>query len=194
MMTRYIFRLFFIACMLLCSNSWGMSQEQECLKGVCFDKVVQVSDSKVDSQLDLLGVSRFSYYFFKVYTGALYYPKGEAFELGTKPLRLELHYLREIDREDLIKPATDFLGEHCKDYPAIADRVAKINKLYRSVKNGDRYSLEFYPGRGTSLSFNGKLLGSIEGDDFAKEYLAIWLSEKTAAKSFRDEVLKGVLN
>ncbi len=163
--------------------------EQECLKGVCFDKVVQASNVK----LDLLGVSRFTYYFFKVYTGALYYPKDEKFELGAKPLRLELHYLRDIDREDLIKPATDFLNKHCKDYTKIADRVKRINKLYKSVKNGDRYTLQFSPGEGTSLSFNGEQVGIIEGDDFAKEYLAIWLSEKTAAKSFRDEVLQGSL-
>lgn len=180
----YIFLFFFS--LFLSTAAAAEESSLECRKSVCFSKLILVNNQKIP----LRAVAQFNYYFFKVYTGALYYPSNSQFEVGKKPFRLELSYLRAIEKSDLIKPASDFLEKYSTNFPKIKDRVLKINSLYRSVKKGDRYSLQYEPQKGTSLYFNNELLGTIAGEDFAKEYFAIWLSNNTQAKSFRDKLFK----
>ncbi|MDD1633559.1 MAG: chalcone isomerase family protein, partial [Methylococcaceae bacterium] len=62
------------------------------------------------------------------------------------------------------------------------------NRLYRDVKEGDRYALDYAPGKGTTLSLNGSPLGTIEGADFAAAYYAIWLGAKPISDTMRDEL------
>jgi len=162
--------------------------ENICRRGSCFP----LQSVTGPAPLPLRAVARFSYYFFKVYDGALYYPSGSVeLSLGQQPLKLELVYLRDISREDLIQPSIDYLKSHVPEkFDSLAERLATINKAYQSVKEGDRYALEFFPGRGITLYFNGEKKVNIEGDDFAEAYLGIWLSKNTAAGSFRKTLLK----
>jgi len=158
-----------------------------CRKGSCFPSK-SITGS---APLPLRAVARFSYYFFKVYDGGLYYPPGnEEISLGQQPIKLELVYLRDIEREDLIQPSIDYLKKHLPNkFDSLAERLATINKEYQSVQAGDRYALEFFPGRGTTLYFNGEKKVNIEGGDFAEAYFGIWLSKNTEAGSFRQNLL-----
>jgi hypothetical protein len=108
----------------------------------------------------------------------LYYPAGKfSLKLGADPLKLELVYLRNIERDDLVQPSIDYLEKYSSaSYEGLKERLDLLNTHYQSVKGGDRYSLEFVPGKGTTLSFNGEAKVTIPGDDFAREYLGIWLS------------------
>ena len=111
-------------------------------------------------------------------------------QLGVDPLKLELVYLRNIERDDLVQPSIDYFQKHSSSsYEGLKERLDLLNTHYQSVKEGDRYSLEFVPGKGTTLSFNGEAKVTIPGDDFAREYLGIWLSNNTQAKSFRKSLV-----
>ena len=72
---------------------------------------------------------------------------------------------------------------------AIQERLDRINALYPDPEKGDRCAITFVPGKGTELSFNGKSLGWIEGDDFAEAYFSIWLGEQPASTALRDDLL-----
>jgi len=182
---------FLIFCQLFCLSIFFpeiVSAEKACIKGSCFFKQIEIGN-KI---LPLRGLARFNYYIFRVYDGALYYPAGlRNLSLGDTVLRLELRYLRSISRDDLIQPSREYLKEHIPDniFSNIQDRVEEINKFYQPVEEGDKYALEFIPGQGTSLYFNGDKKVTIPGDDFAKAYFGIWLAKDTAAQKFRKKII-----
>ena len=128
-----------------------------------------------------------------VYNAALYLPAdipgSEA--LGDLPKRLELRYHISIKGEKFGESAEPFLN---KNVPAEAlarlkPRIEQLNRLYRDVKEGDRYALDYTPGKGTTLSLNGSPLGTIEGADYAAAYFAIWLGAKPISDTMRDELM-----
>ena len=69
------------------------------------------------------------------------------------------------------------------------DRLAKLNRAYVDVKPGDRYTLTYVPGKGTTLRLNGNPLVTVEGADFATAYFRIWLGEDPISPQLRDLLL-----
>ncbi|HMO04609.1 MAG TPA: chalcone isomerase family protein [Kiritimatiellia bacterium] len=156
-----------------------------------FPATVTLSDGVT---LERRGVSQLTVgYIFKVYHAALYLPPGSGPEdaLADAPRHLEIHYLRNISREDFIKAADDMLtAQHAPEViRSIQAGIDQINALYRDVKKGDRYALTYQPGIGTTLTFNGEVQGVIEGADFARIYFSIWLGENNPYQEFRDRLV-----
>ena len=131
---------------------------------------------------------------FKVYAAALYLetPEHATRVLEDVPKRLEIAYLRNIPRQELIKAAEQHLSAHFKtaEIDAIRDRLDRINALYSDVRPGDRYALTYQPGTGCVLERNGQVLGRAEGYDFARIYFDIWLGKNCSQPAFRDLLLK----
>ena len=129
----------------------------------------------------------------RVYSSALYLQKPEdaANILGNVPKRLEITYYRDISAKDCIDIGDKYLKKNLgrEQLAAIRDGVAAINLLYRDLKNGDRYVLEYQPGKGTTLTHNGTLLGTIAGEAFGASYFAIWLGEKSPGEDLRKAML-----
>lgn len=132
-------------------------------------------------------------YIFRVYWAALHVGEGVPTEavLEDVPKRLEIVYLRNIFAADLIKAGDDMLRRHLspEQLAAIQSRVDDINRLYRDVRAGDRYTLTYVPGFGSELAFNGTPLGVIPGADFAGPYFGIWLDPRTDYKDFHASLL-----
>ena len=129
----------------------------------------------------------------RIYTSALYLvqPADAATILGNVPKRLEITYCRDISAQDCIDIGDKYLGKNltAAQVKAIQDGVDAINKLYRDLKAGDRYVLEYQPGKGTTLTLNGALLGTVPGEAFGSSYFAIWLGEKSPDKDLRKAML-----
>ena len=71
----------------------------------------------------------------------------------------------------------------------IQKRLDRINAAYRTVNKGDRSSLSYTPGKGTTLSINQEPIVTIEGEDFARLYFRIWLGEQPISQPMRDALL-----
>lgn len=143
-----------------------------------------------DTTLTLRGVSLLRVgYIFKVYEAALYVAEGEPTDraLDAVPKALEIRYLRSIAADDLVKAGDDALRTYARpgDPAALVERLAEINTWYVDVRKGDRYTLSFLPGAGSTLALNGAPLGTIPGDDFARDYFAIWLHPDMPYTDFR---------
>jgi hypothetical protein len=127
-----------------------------------------------------------------VYDAALYLPADVPGKdvLRDIPKRLELRYHVSIKGEKFGESATPYLKKNVPpdELARIRPRIEQLNRLYRDVKEGDRYALDYVPGTGTILSLNGSTLGSIEGADFAAAYFAIWLGGKPISDALRDEL------
>lgn len=62
----------------------------------------------------------------------------------------------------------------------VAPLKAKIDAFIgtfskEAIKEGDLFVLDYVPGTGVKTSKNGKLVSTIEGEDFKKALLGIWL-------------------
>jgi|ETNmetMinimDraft_22_1059887.scaffolds.fasta_scaffold00224_14 hypothetical protein len=103
-------------------------------------------------------------------------------QLATDPLsefpkELEFQYARKIPRKTLIQAAEKILRRNrsAEELDTIASRIEALNEAYQDVGPGDRYTLRYEPGLGTSLLRNGELERRIPGDDFHRIYFSIWL-------------------
>jgi len=154
------------------------AEEPYCINSVCF-----VRQATIDGQqFPLLGAGRLRYYGFQVYTAALYGPvlaqNGSAI-LRDVPKRFVIHYLRAFKIEDFINSSDTLLKENPQvNFAEIRPGLDLMNKLYHDVKPGDRYTLEYVPQRGLSLTLNDTLLGTVPGAAFGNAYLSMWLSDE----------------
>ncbi len=107
------------------------------------------------------------------------------------PLRLEIHYRREFSAADIVSGGDALLRRNvsAEAWKSLQDRLAKLNRAYVDVKPGDRYTLTYVPGKGTTLRLNGNPLVTIEGADFAAAYFRIWLGEDPISPQLRDLLL-----
>lgn len=136
-----------------------------------------------------------TYLWADIYVAALYASADvsamQSTDLQT-PLRLELYYLRDIDREDIIGAATKAL-QHQQTPEALARLKPELDRLHNSFNDidpGDRYTLDYRPQRGIDLEVNGKVVFSSKSDELAKAYLGIWLAPKGLSDSLRSALLK----
>ncbi len=132
-------------------------------------------------------------YVFRVYEAGLYVDAGAVSTnvLSDIPKRLEINYLRSIKAAQIIEIGEETLARQVspEEMPALRDRLATIHRWYEDVKAGDQYTLTYVPGYGSELALNGRVLGRIEGADFAQAYFGIWLDPRTRYQEFRATLL-----
>ncbi len=162
------------------------------IKGVEFADQIMIEEIP----LKIRGVALLKWAgFFNIYAGALYLPKGhDSGEWNDEIAKsLELSYLHGIKAADFGSASEKLLKKNLTktEYASLSERLKAFYMLFRDVKPGDRYRLTYLPGRGTELHWNGELLGSASGADFARAYFGIWLGDKPINKSFRDRLFAG---
>jgi hypothetical protein len=123
----------------------------------------------------------------------LYLPSDvdSARALEVVPKRLELTYQRSLSAAQIVEAGDVFLRRNADDseIEKLGPSLDMINALYEKVVEGDRYTLTYVPGEGTTLALNGDVLGVIPGDEFASAYYRIWLGRAPVSESFRDGIL-----
>ena len=159
-----------------------------CEKKVCFDQSTTIGGTVVP----LHGMGHAYYVGFRLYSAALY-----AFEKDAKtgnilldvPKRLVLHYHRKFKKQEFIEYANLQLSKNPSvDFARIRADVERLSDSYQDVKRGDRYELVYTPGQGTELLLNGKLRVRIPGEEFARAYFGIWLSEYPLDKKLMENL------
>lgn len=144
-------------------------------------------------RLELRGSSHFTYFRFSLYDAALYLPPDAPAEtaLEAAPKRLEIAYLREIPADKIVEAGDRTLEKNTteEERASIDEQLSRINAAYRTVEDGDRYTLTYVPGEGTTLALNEETLATLEGEAFARLYFRIWLGEDPVNKGLRDALL-----
>ena len=162
--------------------------------GVKLDEKARVGTT----ELVLNGAGLRTRAFFKVYAAGLYLTERRATTEEVLALpgakRVALTMLREVTAQQL----ADALDEGIRDnHPAaeaerLKPRVAKLLAIMTTIgtaKPGMVIALDYAPGAGTRVSVDGTARGEpIEGDDFYRALLRIWLGESPV-----DRTLKGGL-
>lgn len=174
----------------LAASPEGLAREIS-VSGVKFEKTTP----SPSGPLPLRGATLCRYWGFKVYTAAFYVdPQARSLEeiLGLAPKRLVLYYNRSIDREDLVEATEQALRRNPDvNLPAIRTRLDRLYRWFEDVDKGDRFRLDYIPGEGSTLYFNGRPRGVIEGEDFARALFGVWLSDYSLNEDYRDRLLGG---
>ncbi|UCD31112.1 MAG: chalcone isomerase family protein [Desulfobacterales bacterium] len=129
----------------------------------------------------------------KAYVGALYLEEGSSIKdvLADKPKRLEVEYFHALKGEDFGITTNKVIAKNTdsQTLQSIRPQIDYHNSLYEDVQPGDRYSLTYVPGKGTTLALNGKSKGIIEGADFASALFSMWLGKFPMNKPFKKQLL-----
>ena len=105
-----------------------------------------------------------------------------------------MHFLyKEVGAEDLVKGWNEGFAANLTsgELKKPAARLREFNALFRAARKGDIYRLDFQPGRGTVVRFNGETLGVVEGEDFFSALLKVWLGPRPADKKIKKAWLGG---
>ena len=163
--------------------------------GVKVDETARVAGT----DLRLNGAGLRSKAIFKVYAMGLYLQEKQgnaaAVLAAPGPKRVHLHMLRNVDADDF----SEALNEGVKDnhteaeLRALAPRLAVLTALMNEIKEaktGLAIDLDWLPGAGTQVAIGGAPRGKpIEGEDFYRALLRIWLGERPVSGDLKKALL-----
>jgi len=162
----------------------------------------EVAGVKIDEQtrvgsaeLVLKGAGLRKRFFLQVYAMGLYVADRNADPVsqpGAK--RIAIHMLRDVDADQFVGALSDGIRDNHSEAEARAlePRVAQLGAILaalKEAKKGMLITLDGVPG-GTLVSVDGKPAGKlIEGEDFYRGLLRIWLG----GKPVQDDLKKALL-
>jgi len=166
------------------------------IEGVEIPDTVSLPNS--DTTLVLNGAGIREKFFMDIYIGALYLESKtndvNTIMNDTGAASVLMHFLySEVSKEKLTDGWTEGFEKNLSrtTMQAIEERVTIFNKLFQTVHEGDVIRLDYLPESGTQVRINGEWRGKVEGNDFFRALLAIWLGEKPVTKSLRKDMLGG---
>ena len=171
----------------------GTGQERKC-RDVSFPEHVQVSGT--DLTLNGLGVRKATFLKINVYVAALYVAKPQhdptALLDSSTPQELVLQFVRNVDAGELRKAFLEAFARNRADQsPALQERITQLNSWMSDVRTGQRLTFVRLPHKGLQVSVNGELHGTIEGDDFSKAFVSIWLGPEPPNPELKAGLLGG---
>lgn len=150
----------------------------------------------VTESLVLNGAAIRTKLFFKIYIAALYVTeksgKAETLLASTSAKRMLMHMLySEVEKEKLVSGWQEGFEKNLKpaEFTAIKPRLDRFNNMFSTLHKNDVALIDYVPGVGTRVTIRGEEKGVIEGDDFYRAVLSVWIGGKPAT----DDIKVGVL-
>jgi len=133
----------------------------------------------------LQGQGRLTFWGFDVYDARYYVadPKGQ------NGFALEIQYIRSFKGNDLAKRTIDEMSRQGVSEKQRTVWLQSLEKIFPDIASGDTLIGLHLPDKGTMFLHNGKLVGDISGDAFAKAFFGIWLDERTSAPKLRSALI-----
>ena len=156
------------------------------------------TDSVVDSKTTLLlnGAGLREKFFIDVYIGALYLqaktPDAHAILSDDGPASVHMHILySEISKKKITDGWIDGLDANLpkNELQALQPQLDAFNKLFTVMKKGDVIRIDYTPEKGTEVRINGEWRGVVEGNDFFRALLKIWIGPNPISKSLKQDML-----
>jgi hypothetical protein len=149
-----------------------------------------------DATLQLNGAGIREKFFMDIYIGALYLPATtpdvNAILSSKGAASVLMHFLySEVSKQKIINGWKDGLEDNLAEgeMAALVPRLDKFNTLFHTVHAGDVIRIDYLPESGTNVRINGEWRGAIEGNDFFRALLHIWLGENPVSTSLKQAML-----
>jgi hypothetical protein len=159
---------------------------------------VKIEDTArvADAQLALKGAGLRKRLFVQVYAMGLYVADRRADPIaqgGAK--RVAIHMLRDVDAATFAKALVDGMrpNHDAVTMQLLEPRIVQLNAIMtgmKEAKKGMAILLDWVPGAGTQVTIDGKAAGKpIEGEDFYRALLRIWVGEKPVQDDLKKSLL-----
>lgn len=160
------------------------------LAGVVVPERISVGDTT----LVLNGMGLRKKAVFKVYVGALYLAQKSADPVAIlaadAPRRMVMHFLRDVGRDRLVDAWKEgFAGNAPQAQTRLAREIERFLSFWQDVRDGEEVTMTYLPGKGTTVAFGGRELGTIEGKEFADALLSVWLGPKPPSEELKAGLL-----
>lgn len=133
----------------------------------------------------------------KVYVGGLYLAskeKSAAKILGAdEPRRLVMHFLYDVSKDKMCEAWSEGLEANTKNASAeVKKNFSTLCSWMEEIDEGNQIVLSYVPGKGTDVSVNNKMKGTLPGKPTADAILATWIGPKPGpGDDFKKAVLGG---
>jgi hypothetical protein len=170
------------------ASAWGA----QCLD-VQFPQAVQLHAAPLT--LNGLGVRKATFLKINVYVAALYIPRRtpDAREIidSSRPFELDLQFVRGVSAKQIRDGFEEGFAHSASGDAALKPQIATLEGWMDGMRVGERMSFVGIPGGGVQFSFAGRLKGSLQGEDFTRALLAIWLGEHPPNPELKAGLLGG---
>jgi len=146
-------------------------------------------------QLKLNGAGIRTKFIFDIYVAA-FYTSGSVKNVADldmqKPMRMAMHFVYdEVSKEKLVDAWNDGFEDNLNSaqFSELKAKITKFNALFETARAGDVINLDFSPLSGTTIYINKKNKGTIEGAEFYRALLLIWLGEDPVGDDLKDALL-----
>lgn len=161
------------------------------LAGVKVPDTVKVGDK----ELKLNGMGLRKKAFFKVYVASLYVesptkdPKAILAADGAR--RVEMAMLRDLEKGKIVEAIKDgFAKAAGAGLPKLQERLDKFVAVIPDLKEGEKLSITYIPGKGTNiLGAGGEDKINVEGKDFADALFSVWLGAEPVSEGLKNGML-----
>ncbi len=151
-----------------------------------------------NSELTLTGAGLRKRYFVQVYAMGLYVADRKT-DPVTQPgaKRVAIHMLRDVSADTFTAALVDGMRPNHDEatMKSLEPRIAQLSAIMaamKEAKKGMAIALDWVPGSGTQVTIEGKPSGKpIEGEDFYRALLRIWLGEKPVQDDLKKALLGG---
>jgi len=161
---------------------------------------VKIEDkaSVAGADLALKGAGLRKRFFLDVYAMGLYVADRKADPIaqgGAK--RVAIHMLRDVDAATFAKALVDGMrpNHDAVTMQLLEPRIVQLNAIMsemKEAKKGMAIALDWIPGAGTQVTIEGKPAGKpIEGEDFYRALLRIWVGDKPVQDDLKKALLGG---
>jgi len=161
--------------------------------------VTMPDEAKVDGKpllLNGMGLREATVLNIDVYVAGLYLERrskdGKAIAVSEQFKQLRLTLVRDVDTEDMSENLErGFRRSAGQTYPKLAARFERLKSWIPNLKEGDRFVVTYRPSVGVEVRHGEKLLGSIDGADFATTLFSIWLGDHPPNEGLKTGLLGG---
>jgi chalcone isomerase-like protein len=159
--------------------------------GVELPDTVQVGDKSL--VLNGLGLREATVFNVNVYVAGLWVEAkstdGAALAAADSPKRLDLVFVRDVDRGDIVDAFKEGFKKNGGDMAKLKDRIGQLSAWMPDLKKKDVLSFTYVPGTGLSVSVKGQVKGTIPGADFQNSFFRIWLGPEPPNKGLKKGLL-----
>ena len=188
-LTTFLFRKsFIIFCSLFVSGIAAAATRS----GVSFDEIVP-SQNLVGKELVLNGLGTRTKFFMKVYIAGLYLNEKtndaeKALNSDTEKM-LKIHFMRGVSADKITTAWNEGFENNCiAQCEGGKPLVAKLNALMRDMKQNETLTF-LISSNAVAVNVNGTPSGSVEGPQFGKNILAIFLGKKPPNAELKEGLL-----
>ncbi len=168
---------------------------QQC-KGVTMPPRIEVDGQPL--VLNGMGAREATVFHVDVYVAGLYLPEpardGESVLRDMEMMRINLQLVRDVERGEMNEAIRNGFERNAGGrLPAFQSRIERLEQMMPDLSDGDKVSFTYRPeGPGALvLHVNGRLIGRIEGEDFARTFFSIWLGAHPPNAALKRGLLGG---